>query len=266
MGKTMCPGQDTAFWRPGDIFEVPCSHCGYELEFFKDDAARRCTRCGSRVANPKLNLGCAQWCEHAKECLGYDPKEVLMAEGDETSLVDRLIAAMQATFGQDQKRITHALTVLERAKEIMRGEQGAEPKVVLAAAVLHDIGIQEAERKHGSSAGRWQEVEGPPIAEAIMKDLGMDEASRDHVGKIIANHHSAGEIDTLEFRILWDADWLVNIPEEYPEHTPEKLEALIEKVFKTASGKAAAYQRLLQREAPAAAPRPAAQQRSWLGA
>jgi hypothetical protein len=265
MGNTMCPGQDTAFWRPGDIFEIACSQCGYELEFFKDDASRRCTRCGSRVANPKLNLGCAQWCEHAKECLGYDPKEVLMAEGGDTALVDRLIAAMQATFGSDQKRITHALTVLERAKEIMRGEQGADPKVVLAAAVLHDIGIQEAERKHGSSAGRWQEIEGPPIAEAIMKDLDIDEATRDHVSKIIANHHSARDIDTLEFRILWDADWLVNIPEEYPDHTPEKLQALIEKVFKTAGGKAQAYQRLLKQEPPTAA-RPASSPRSWLGA
>lgn len=241
----MCPGQDTAFWKPGDIFEVPCSHCGYEMEFFKDDASRRCTGCGSRVQNPKLNLGCAQWCEHAKECLGYDPKEVMQAEGEETPLVDRLVEAMKRTFGADQKRITHALTVLERAKEIMRGEKGADPRVVLAAAVLHDIGIQEAERKHGSNAGRWQEVEGPPMAEPIMKELGLDEGTRDHVSRIIANHHSAKDIDTLEFRILWDADWLVNIPEEYPEHSPEKLTALIHKVFKTMSGRKLALERLL---------------------
>ncbi|MBI5522306.1 MAG: HD domain-containing protein [Desulfarculus sp.] len=245
MGNTMCPGQDTAFWKPGDIFEVPCSHCGQEMEFFKDDASRRCTGCGARVQNPKLNLGCAQWCEHAKECLGYDPKEVMQAEGEETPLVDRLVEAMKRTFGNDQRRITHALTVLERAKEIMRAEKGADPKVVLAAAVLHDIGIQEAERKHGSNAGRWQEIEGPPIAEPIMKDLGLDEETRDHVGRIIANHHSARGIDTLEFRILWDADWLVNIPEEYPGHTPEKLTALIHKVFKTKSGRKLALERLL---------------------
>jgi len=246
MAKTMCPGQDTAFWKPGDIFEVPCSHCGHEMEFFKDDASRRCTKCGQKVQNPRLNLGCAQWCEHAKECLGYDPKEVLLAEGADTSLVDKLIEAMQRTFGRDQKRISHALTVLERAKEIMRGEDGADPKVVLAAAVLHDIGIQEAERKHGSAAGRFQELEGPPMAQAIMKDLGLDEDTRDHVAKIIANHHSARDIDTLEFRILWDADWLVNIPEEYPHHTPEKLKALIEKVFKTATGRQIALARLVE--------------------
>ncbi len=258
MGNTMCPGQDTAFWKPGDIFEVPCSHCGQEMEFFKDDASRRCTGCGARVQNPKLNLGCAQWCEHAKECLGYDPKQVMQAEGEETPLVDRLVEAMKRTFGDDQKRVTHALTVLERAKEIMRGEKNADPKVVLAAAVLHDIGIQEAERKHGSNAGRWQEIEGPPIALPIMKELGLDEETRDHVARIIANHHSAKDIDTLEFRILWDADWLVNIPEEYPDHTPEKLTALIHKVFKTASGRKIALERLLPHPAAQAASQPAA--------
>ncbi len=249
MGNIMCPGQDTAFWRPGDIFEVPCSNCGYEVEFFKDDATRRCPGCGQQVRNPKLNLGCAQWCEHAKECLGYDPKEALEAEGQETALVDKLIEAMKATFGDDQKRITHALNVLEAAKDIMRGEGGAatglSPRVVLAAAILHDIGIQEAERKHGSSAGRFQEMEGPPIAEGIMKELGLDPETIDHVCRIIANHHSARDIDTPEFRVIWDADWLINIPDEYPDHTPEKLQALIAKVFKTGAGRELAIARLV---------------------
>jgi len=139
MGKIMCPGQDTAFWRPGDICEVPCSECGHEVEFFKDDATRRCTRCGQLVRNPKLNLGCAQWCEHAKECLGYDPKEVLaQAEGGESSLVDRLIAAVKGHYKSDQAQITAALTVLEWAKKIMIAE-GGDPRIILPAAVLHGL-------------------------------------------------------------------------------------------------------------------------------
>lgn len=240
MGKIMCPGQDTAFWRPGDIFEVACSECGNEIEFFKDDASRRCSKCGRRVSNPKLNLGCAQWCEHAKECLGYDPKEGADTEGGESALVDRLVAAMKAEFGDDQKRITHALNVLDYAAEIMRSE-GGSPRVILAAAVLHDIGIHAAEQKHSSSAGRFQEKEGPPIAEPIMRDLGMDVEAIDHVKRIIANHHSARDIDTLEFRILWDADWLVNIPDMYPNKGPEEMKKLIEKVFKTKTGKDIAH-------------------------
>ncbi len=73
MNKTMCPGQDTRYWRPGDIFNVACASCGNDVEFFKDDAKRRCSRCGALVQNPRLSAGCARWCGHAKECLGYDP-------------------------------------------------------------------------------------------------------------------------------------------------------------------------------------------------
>lgn len=247
MSKTMCPGQDTAFWTPNDIYEVECAQCGNEMEFFKDDASRRCKKCGSRVQNPKLNLGCAQWCEHAAECLGYDPKAT-MGEDAQESLVDQVVQAMRKHFGKDERRITHALAVLDYAEQIMRRE-GANPKVVLTAAVLHDVGITEGERLHGSSAGRWQEKYGPDIADAIMKNLGMDEETRDHVRRIIANHHSARDIDTTEFRVIWDADWMVNIPDEYPDKTPEQFTALINKVFKTPSGKAMALAKYGQVEA-----------------
>jgi len=258
MSKTICPGQDTRFWKPGDIFEVTCGKCGRPVEFFKDDSSRRCPGCGQRVQNPKISLGCAQWCEHAKDCLGFDPKDgnpdyanpsyagkPLRRTGassgsqsseQEESMVDRLIEAVKKEFGCDQKRITHALLVLEKAQKILRRE-GGNPRVVLTAALLHDIGIKEAERKHGSDAGKYQEIEGPPIAERIMRELGLDADTIEHVSRIVGSHHSAGDIDTLEFRILWDADWLVNLREEFPGAGRGELEKKITRIFKTETGK-----------------------------
>lgn len=168
MGKTMCPGQDTAFWRPGDIYEIACSHCGHELEFFKDDVSRRCTGCGSRVQNPKLNLGCAQWCEHAKQCLGYDPKEVLLSEGDDTSLVDKLIDGLKTALGSDQEKISQALTVLEQAKEVLkrRGPEGLDPKVVLSAALLGDLDITAARDILDQAGLHWEAAD---RVEALLK-------------------------------------------------------------------------------------------------
>ena len=125
MSKIVCPGQDTRFWSKGDIFEVACSGCGYAIEFFKDDAGRRCPQCGARVANPRLSLGCAQWCEHAEKCLGFDPKSVEIEEYPEESLADKLVEAVKAELEGDQRRITHALLVLEAAQEILRHEANA---------------------------------------------------------------------------------------------------------------------------------------------
>ncbi len=67
-----CPGQDTRYWKPGDIFDVRCPRCGRDIEFFRDDVRRRC-RCGRIITNPKLNLACAEWCQKAEECLGINP-------------------------------------------------------------------------------------------------------------------------------------------------------------------------------------------------
>ncbi len=158
---------------------------------------------------------------------------------------ERLIQAMKEVFGTDRRRIDHALDVLRYAREL-RAEEGGSELVVEAAAILHDIGIHEAERKHGSSAGRYQEIEGPPIAETIMTGIGIGEPSLSHVCRIVANHHSARDINTLEFRIIWDADRLVNFPEEHGQNTREKRETLIDRIFKTETGKQKAYQLFLE--------------------
>jgi hypothetical protein len=150
--------------------------------------------------------------------------------------VDMLIQDMRAVFGDDARRIDHALAVLGHANHI-RAVEGGDPLVIQAAAILHDIGIHEAERKYNSAAGRYQEIEGPPIAEKILRDRGIDDERVAHVCRIIANHHSARDIDTLEFRVLWDADWLVNWPEMFPESSDAGLEARIQRIFKTDTGR-----------------------------
>ncbi|MFC1490300.1 HD domain-containing protein [Candidatus Latescibacterota bacterium] len=151
-------------------------------------------------------------------------------------LKERLIDSMKNIFGDDRKRISHAMSVLAYA-ENLQSIEGGNKDVVVAAAILHDIGIHEAERKYNSSAGKYQEIEGPPIAREIMEELGLDEELINHVCQIVGSHHTGRDIDTLEFRILWDSDWLVNIPDEFPELGAEKLKSLIEKIFKTDSGK-----------------------------
>ena len=63
-----CPGMDTMFWKPGDIFVVKCPQCDVDLEFFKDDAKRKCPSCGEQFLNPKINTDCFQYCKYADQC------------------------------------------------------------------------------------------------------------------------------------------------------------------------------------------------------
>jgi len=233
-----CPGQDQRFWKPDAIFEVECSSCGKAVEFFKDEPQLKCRHCGHTVINPKIDLGCAEWCQYAEQCLG-------VRVGSLTIVRQKLIDEMKKVFGQDQKRIDHALAVLDYAEQIQAVE-GGDPLVVKAAAILHDIGIHEAERKHGSPAGKYQEIEGPPIAEEILKKHDIPEETIEHISRIIANHHSARDIDTIEFRIIWDADWLVNIPVDFPDAGKEKLQGIVDKAFRTGKGRQIATESFLK--------------------
>ena len=230
-----CPGQDQRFWKPGDIFEVKCPACDQAVEFFKDEPKLKCRNCGQEVANPKIDLGCAEWCQYAEQCLGIQVGAVR----------ERLIQEMEKVFAADQRRIDHARAVLNYAEQIQVAE-GGSPLVVKAAAILHDIGIHEAERKHGSSGAKYQEMEGPPIAKAVLERQGVPADIVEHVCRIIASHHSAKDIDTTEFRIVWDADWLVNLSSEFSDASRERLTEIIEKTFKTHKGREIATETFLR--------------------
>ena len=163
-------------------------------------------------------------------------------------LCRRIVDRMKSHFGSDEPRINHALAVLEYAERIMQGDPGVSGLVVRAAAILHDIGILEAARKHGSTAGTYQELEGPPIAREMLEAMKVEPPIVDHVCRIVANHHSAKDIDTPEFRIVFDADWLVNIPDELDTSDEARMSDLIGKTFKTDRGKRIAEALFLERD------------------
>ena len=42
-----CPGQNTMFWKPGDIYDVSCPSCGKPVEFWKDEDLDLAFVCGT---------------------------------------------------------------------------------------------------------------------------------------------------------------------------------------------------------------------------
>lgn len=71
----------------------------------------------------------------------------------------------------------------------------------------------------------------------------------DHICGIVASHHSDADpeiVTTLEFKILWDADWLVNFPGRHSEATEQEKAQAIEEIFKTERGKQLAREMFLK--------------------
>ncbi|MBI4764270.1 MAG: HD domain-containing protein [Deltaproteobacteria bacterium] len=234
-----CPGQDSRYWKPGSIFEANCPQCGQEMEFFKDDTTRRCKNCGHRLLNPKMDFGCASYCQYAEQCLGDLPPELIAQKED--LLKDRVAIEMKKYFGKDFRRIGHATKVARYAEQIGKEEKG-NLAVILPAAYLHDIGIQEAERKYQSTAARYQEELGPPIARDILNKLGAREELIQEVCDIVGHHHHPRDEETLNFKALFDADLIVNLEDSKGDrpvalNKPEKMEEIIEKSFLTERGR-----------------------------
>lgn len=153
-------------------------------------------------------------------------------------MIDHVIGEMISYFGRDVRRINHALKVHGFACAIACGTDmtDAEREALELAAVLHDIGIREAERKYNSDEAGLQEQEGPPVARSILERAGLDAALVDRVCFIVGNHHSYGRIDGVDFRALAEADLLVNIFEGDMGRTA--VESAAAAVFRTERGTA----------------------------
>jgi HD superfamily phosphohydrolase YqeK len=239
-----CPGQDTQYWQEGAIFEVKCPKCSQKVEFFKDDTTRKCGNCGHRFINPNMDFGCASYCQFAEQCIGDLPPELLAQKED--LLKDRVAIEMKRYFKNDFKRIGHATRVARYAEKIGKSE-GGNMAVILCAAYLHDIGIVSAEKKYGSTAAEYQQKEGPPIAESILIKLGAKEDLIAEVCDIIAHHHQPRSDDSLNFKVVYDADLLENSDERQKKKPvdPVKLAERIERFFLTESGREFAKEVLL---------------------
>ena len=80
----------------------------------------------------------------------------------------RLTRVLTHYFESDNKRIEHALRVLHHADRIMQDHPGCDADIVIASALLHDVGIKVSEEKHGYNDGKTQEKYGPAAAGGLL--------------------------------------------------------------------------------------------------
>ncbi len=231
-----CPGQDTQYWVPGAIFEAECPKCAKPVEFFKDDTTRKGGHCGHRFLNPKMDFGCATYCQFAEQCVGNLPPELLAQKED--LLKDRVAIEMKRYFRTDFKRIGHASRVARYAERIGKNEKG-NMAVILAAAYLHDIGQLEAEKKFGESAAHHHEAEGSSVARSILTELGAQKEMIDAVCEIIAHHHSPQGEEDINFKVVYDSDLLDKLDRKRKDEStdPPEWNEELENAFLTDSGR-----------------------------
>ena len=151
--------------------------------------------------------------------------------------IDTLLVAMMEHEAPDAKRIQHFVKVHDYARLIGRMEDlpANIQETLEAAAVVHDIGIHPSERKYGNSDGRKQEIEGPPLARALLTRLNWEEPVIRRVEYLVGHHHTYTDVDGIDYQILVEADFLVNLFEDGASADAQR--EVYRRIFKTEGGK-----------------------------
>lgn len=150
---------------------------------------------------------------------------------------NKLLLAMFDYDGGDPKRIQHTVKVYKFAKIIGEEEHLEERQrlILETAAIVHDIGIKPSEQKYGSCGGKLQEKEGPPAARQMLSGMGYDEEVIERVCWLVGHHHTYTDVTGTDYRILLEADFLVNLYED--GSGPEAVQTAYEKIFRTRTGR-----------------------------
>jgi hypothetical protein len=154
-----------------------------------------------------------------------------------------VIEEMLAFFGDDEINANHALKVYGYTEVIADGEgfndstpeKEDELAALLYAAILHDVACKPVKEQFGSCTFKQQEEEGPPIAEEILTYLEIPAPVIERAKWLIGHHHSPDACEDKDFRILLEADYIVNLEEGFYPMT--KKDEIVAKRFRTASGK-----------------------------
>ena len=133
------------------------------------------------------------------------------------SNINDLFMKMIAFDAGDAVRIQHFTKVYTYAHLIamQEGLDQAKLRILDAAALLHDIAIVPCEKNLGYCNGKIQEEFGPVYAKPMLEELGeYDEEEIDRILYLIAHHHTYTNVDGVDYRILLEADFLVNALED----------------------------------------------------
>ena len=132
--------------------------------------------------------------------------------------------------------ITHLSCVWTYAKTIgeLEGLDAETQFILEVAAITHDIACPLCREKYGSTNGKKQELESPPLIGKFFSDLPVAPETVQRISWIVAHHHTYGLSNDLDYQILLEADYLVNA--EKSSNPAESARSAMHKIFKTKTG------------------------------
>lgn len=146
--------------------------------------------------------------------------------------IGSVIEKMILFFEGNTREINHFLKVYALAKTIgeQEGLDVATQEILEIAAIVHDIACPLCKEKYGYAGGKEQEREGSLLAKRFLEELRYDSTVIERVCYLVAHHHTYDNVEGLDYQILLEADFLVNIGEGHVKRVAAKS------IFRTKTG------------------------------
>lgn len=148
------------------------------------------------------------------------------------------VLAKMITYSDGNKHdIAHFLKVYTYARMIGEMENLSErqQETLEIAAVIHDIACPVCRKKYDNTNGSNQEKESPELVEDFLKDIEIDPEMKSRINYLVSHHHTYTNVDGIDYRILLEADFLVNADES--EMSEKAILTARKRVFATNTGK-----------------------------
>jgi len=139
-----------------------------------------------------------------------------------------LVDVMLNRFGADRGRIEHALEVLRLAERIGK-KTGADPLVVIPAAILHDIGRADPQWSGAAHCGANSCAD----AAEVLSAFDLPSYAKSEAGELIHYWHKRDRMTSPNGSTLFDAELIASLHGRRSPH----WEAVLATVSLTAAGK-----------------------------
>lgn len=132
--------------------------------------------------------------------------------------------------------VNHFLKVYAYARTIggLSGLDAETQRILEIASVVHDIACPLCREKYGRADGYLQEKESEELLRRFLSRYGLPDSVLERVIFLVCHHHTVAGVDGMDWRILLEADFLVNAEEN--RMSQAQMDSAKEAFFRTDAG------------------------------
>lgn len=149
---------------------------------------------------------------------------------------EEIILKMVDFYKGNLNDINHFLKVHSFAVTIgaLEGLDGTTRDILETAAIVHDIACPLCREKYGDTDGKHQEAESESLLREFLEEFHLPTSVEERVIFLVTHHHTYSHVEGMDYRILLEADYLVNAGESAKYR--KSLEQFRKNVFRTKTG------------------------------